>query len=484
MLFQLYRHIGVGARRPAGAGAQLVVRILVRHAPMSKETETFTIDGARYHSVKRVFQQLLELPKHERWASLASCVGDDPELQREVALLLAKHDSSQRTATLLAQGRESWADKGDLLPLSIGRYPVDEEIGRGAVGVVYRCHDERLNRAVAVKLLRPELLNSPTRWRYLAREARVLASINHSNVATIFSFEESKSHAFLVMECVDGETLDSYLKLAGGALPFKEALRIVDQIAFALAAAHEKGVVHRDLKPGNVMVRPDGQVKVLDFGIAVLAVDHEGEAAQNDTIGRAVAGTPGYMSPEQMRGDVDVRADIYALGCILFECLSGTAVNPGTSPVDRLAATIMAEPDWSALPPNTPVRLKELLSGCLSKDPATRVDNVAKVRHVIAECLGTYHLAHGRQGDRRSVLVSAIGMTAATTVVGWSLWLSVSESPTRLQIAPVSPVQSVGPPAGSVGSEKGGVSGAGTAAPADSVDASGDGPRMHEQGAI
>src|SRR6202162_5007561 len=239
---------------------------------------------------------------------------------------------------------------------------------RVAWGEVYEARDNKLGRNVAIKVLPEAFAHDRDRLSRFQREARMLAALNHPNIATIFGLEECGGVDYLVMELVPGQTLAERLKL--GPLAIEEALKIAGQIAEAMEAAHEKQVIHRDLKPANVKVTPEGRVKVLDFG---LAKAFEGDAGNEDisnspTLSRAatmqgvILGTAAYMSPEQARGrSVDKRTDIWAFGCVLYEMLSGKQAFHGEDVTDILAAVVRAEPDWNALPVATPQKLRDLL---------------------------------------------------------------------------------------------------------------------------
>jgi serine/threonine-protein kinase len=276
------------------------------------------------------------------------------------------------------------------IPETIGHYRVAREIGRGGMGVVYLGHDPKLDRPVAIKALAHELADDPERLARFEREARVLASLSHGNIATVYGLEEADGARYLVMEFVEGHTLADRLA-DGGALPINEALAICAQVAAGVEAAHEAGVVHRDLKPGNVIIRPDGSPKVLDFGLArelpppSSRTSIEGAAtvrpASAVTREGAAIGTPGYMSPEQVRGlAVDKRTDIFAFGCILYECLAGMLAFPGQTATDSIAAILEREPAWSALPASTPPTIQLLLRRCLQKDRRRRLRDIGDAR--------------------------------------------------------------------------------------------------------
>src|SRR5262249_30125551 len=257
----------------------------------------------------------------------------------------------------------------------IGPYEVVAPLGAGGMGEVWRARDTRLGRDVAIKTLPPELAREPELLGRLKREARLLASLRHPGITTIFGLEEIEGQGYLVLECVEGPTLAE--RLEKGPLPIKEALEVCRQIAAAMEAAHESGVIHRDLKPENVKLVPGGDVKVLDFGIGKVAVPpglaRDAHVSQTPTVDAtspgAMIGTAPYMSPEQALGQpVDRRTDIWSFGCVLFECLSGTQTFGGPDFAVTVARVLHGEPDWSVLPGNTPARVRTLLQQCLERD--------------------------------------------------------------------------------------------------------------------
>jgi serine/threonine-protein kinase len=260
----------------------------------------------------------------------------------------------------------------------VGAYTIDAELGRGAMGVVYRARDTRLDRSVAIKSLPPGFADDADLLARFEREARLMAGLSHPNIATVYGLEHAGTARFLVMELVEGETLAA--RLSRGALPLDEALSVAAQIAAGVEAAHDRGVVHRDLKPSNVMLQSDRTVKVLDFGLArdasKPATRHGGSTGEGFAVG-----TPGYMSPEQARGrEVDRRTDIFAFGCVLYECLTGRAAFRGEFPVDAITATLEREPDWTLLPERTPPRVRDLLANCLAKDAKQRLRDIGDAR--------------------------------------------------------------------------------------------------------
>jgi serine/threonine protein kinase len=271
----------------------------------------------------------------------------------------------------------------------LGVYEVTAQIGEGGMGQVYRVRDTKLNRDVALKILPDAFASDPDRLARLTREAQTLASLNHPNIAHIHGLEESGGVRALVMELVEGEDLSQ--RIARGAIPLDEALPIAKQVAEALEAAHEQGVIHRDLKPANIKVRPDGTVKVLDFGLAK-GMEAVGVASpsvsQSPTIttpamtqAGLILGTAAYMAPEQARGKtVDKRADIWALGCVLFEMLTAQRAFPGADVTDTIVSVLSKEPEWSALPSSTSASVRSVLRRCLDKDPKQRLRDIGEAR--------------------------------------------------------------------------------------------------------
>ena len=267
-------------------------------------------------------------------------------------------------------------------PLAVGRelgtYRIEAHLGTGGMGEVYRARDTVLERDVAIKILSPALAADAEAVARLGREARVLAALSHPHIATIYGVEESDGLRALVMELLDGETLAD--RISRGRLPIAEALRLAAQIADALAAAHDKGIVHRDVKPANIQITSAGSVKVLDFGIAK-AVNPTTAGTTIATRDGRVIGTPAYMSPEQTRGDaVDKQTDVWAFGCVLFEMVSGMRAFDGTTTSDAIAAVLEHEPSWSELPPAVPTAVRSLLRQCLQKDKAQRLRDLRDLR--------------------------------------------------------------------------------------------------------
>ena len=322
---------------------------------------------------------------------------------------------------------------------TLGHYEILSSLGAGGMGEVYRARDTKLGREVAIKLLLEEVSADPERLARFEREARVLASLSHNNIAVLYGFEADGDTKFLVMELVEGETLDDRLKRSG-AMSLDEALPLFIQIAEGLEAAHEKGIVHRDLKPANVKISSGGALKILDFGLAKAMAPDSGNAADasrsmSPTLTLAatqrgeILGTAAYMSPEQARGDaVDRRTDVWAFGACLYECLSGKKAFDAESAPDSMAKVLQVEPEWQGLPPSTPARVRELLERCLAKNPRDRVHDIADARlelerameepqaapEAIAVPSGSARLQWAALG-----LVAGLAIAAAATLAGW-----------------------------------------------------------------
>jgi Tol biopolymer transport system component len=274
------------------------------------------------------------------------------------------------------------------MPLTAGQtlsfYQVLGPLGAGAMGEVWRARDTRLDREVALKVLPDQLAGDETRLRRFEREARLLASLNHPNVAQVYGIDQVGDTCLMAMELVPGTDLGA--RLARGPLPVTEALEVCRQIAEGVEAAHEAGVIHRDLKPANVCITPNGTVKVLDFGLArpwrTGPAGGAGETLLASLTGEGMlVGTPAYLSPEAVRGQpVDRRADVWAFGCILHECLTGERTFQADSLADQMVAIVQREPDLSRLPAGTPARVRRLLARCLDKNPRTRLQDVGEAR--------------------------------------------------------------------------------------------------------
>ncbi|HET7224607.1 MAG TPA: protein kinase [Candidatus Eisenbacteria bacterium] len=314
----------------------------------------------------------------------------------------------------------------------LGPYEIVAPLGSGGMGEVYRAHDTRLSRDVAIKALPAAFATDPDRLARFEREAKLLASLNHPNISGIFGLEQVEGARYLVLEFVAGETLAA--RLARGPLPVREALEIAVKIASGVEAAHESGVVHRDLKPGNVMITGRGGVKVLDFGLATggaagaagsdASLSASPTMAYGGTSAGMILGTAAYMSPEQARGRVvDRRSDIWSFGCLLYECLAGRQAFQGGTVSDLIASILEREPDWSALPAATPARVRELLARCLRKDSHERLRDIGDARLELGEVLAAPAQEPGapRAVPSRGTMIVAALVLAALLVVVWAL---------------------------------------------------------------
>ena len=294
----------------------------------------------------------------------------------------------------------------------LGPYEILEPLGRGGMGEVYRAHDSRLRRDVAVKVLHPHLLDANHIERF-QREARVLAVLGHPNVASVHDLDEAGGITFLVMELVEGETLAE--RLVTGPLPIPEVLAVARQVAAALDAVHEKGIVHRDLKPANIKLTPDGVVKVLDFGIAKTTPRFAPSQPDLPTATVAtreglVIGTDAYMSPEQARGqDVDRRTDVWAFGCVLFEMLTGRPAFAKATTADTIAAVIERDVDLSAIPPQAPPALQRLVRRCLQRDIRERLRDMGDARFDLEDLAWDPQVPAGGI-PRRRIAAAAVGL--------------------------------------------------------------------------
>src|SRR5215472_4429836 len=326
----------------------------------------------------------------------------------------------------------------------LGPYEILAAIGAGGMGEVYRARDTKLGRDVAIKVLPEAFARDFARMSRFGREAKLLASLNHPNIASIYGLEDSGATHALVMELVEGPTLADRIKQS--PIPVDETVRIARQIADALEYAHERGIIHRDLKPANVKVTNDDAVKVLDFGLAKALEDDPSsiDISTSPTISRmatmqgVLLGTAAYMSPEQAKAKpVDRRTDIWAFGCVLYEMLTGKMAFSGETVTDTLAAVVMKDPDWSQLPPKTPMRVRVLLQRCLQRDVRQRLQAMGDARISLEEVLsgapeGTPSPAVGSPAKQWWWLASGIAVVIVAAAASLATW--------SLKPAPVSPV--------------------------------------------
>jgi serine/threonine protein kinase/Tol biopolymer transport system component len=351
------------------------------------------------------------------------CNSENPETSRFCGNCATQLTPAGQPPVALTKTLESPAyvlTKGSLVA---GKYRITEMIGRGGMGVVYEAEDSKLARKVAIKVL-PEIFAADLeRLARFEREARVLASLSHPNIAAIYGVEEADGKRFLVLELVEGETLAE--RLGRGALSCEETLNVCGQISEGLEGAHEKNIVHRDLKPSNVKITPEGTVKILDFGLARAYHDQisDIDLAKSPTITAdmtrpgVILGTAAYMSPEQAKGKpVDKRADIWAFGCVLFECLTGRRAFQGNTISETVAAILKGEPDWTLLPADTPGSVRSVLRRCLKKDPHVRLRDIADARVEMLEEISPSAVAI--PAPPRFPLRWVLSISAATLVIG------------------------------------------------------------------
>ncbi len=351
------------------------------------------MDSDRWREIERLCHSALQFEKEKRRAYLTEACAGDESLRNEVEALLAnlteakgfmKDPAMEAAAKALAQDQKNMPAK-DLTGQCIAHYRIEEKIGEGGMGVVYQAQDTRLNRQVAIKVLPDEFVRDRERLARFEREAKTLATLNHPNIAEVFGLEESEGTPCLVMELVEGKTLGERLKK--GRIPLDETLGVCSQIAAGLEAAHERGIIHRDLKPSNVNITLEGNVKILDFGLAKTVLPQTSSDAESPLASESmtetgvILGTAGYMSPEQATGKpVDKRTDIWAFGCVLYECFTGSRAFRGETITEIVASILKGDPDWTLLPADTPPFVRRVLKQCLQKDPKLRLHDIADFR--------------------------------------------------------------------------------------------------------
>jgi len=378
--------------------------------------------------VKELFSLALERAPHERAEFLREKCGEDLVLKDEVESLLVAHAEAGEFAerpAIEALVLSNVAAERPALPamttgFELGPYRIMEPLDAGGMGEVYRALDTRLHREVAVKVLPAALTGDPDRVSRLEREARLLATLNHPHIATVHSLEVAGAMHAIVMELVDGPTLAD--RLSNGPLPLNLALDVARQIADALEAAHEMGIIHCDLKPANIKLTTKGSVKVLDFGLATAIAPSSRSVSIAETGTRVaarastIAGTPAYMSPEQACGQsVDNRSDVWAFGCVLYEVLTDCPAFGRSNIAETLAAILERAPDWERLPANVPAGIRRVLRRCLEKDPRHRFHHIADVRIEIEEAIND--LAGGDAAQAPQSTGGRNGMFALLTVL-------------------------------------------------------------------
>ncbi len=395
------------------------------------QPQSFGILGwDQFRKIREVFESAIELAPAERARFIDQSCGGDPHLIAEVQRML----SGNAEGNALLDGRVTHRFQDGAI--FAGHLRVGAMLGRGGMGEVYRAHDVHLHRDVALKMLPAAFALDRDRVARFKREAQVLASLNHPNIAGIHGLEESGGVHALVLELVEGPTLADHL--ARGPIPMEEALSIARQIALALQAAHEQGIIHRDLKPANIKAPDEGPVKVLDFGLAKLndepsATDSSSASAMLSanasspamSADGSILGTAAYMSPEQARGKtVDKRTDIWAFGCVLFEMLTGTRAFSGTDVKDTLGSVLQGLPNFEKLPSSVPPAIRILLQRCLEQDRTRRVADAATLGYVFNQAASLAPPVALRERIPRWLLAAVMMAGVLGCVLLWSRWPS------------------------------------------------------------
>src|SRR5580698_1822616 len=374
------------------------------------------MDPQRWVKIESLYHAALARNPAERPDYLAAACAQEPELRREVESLLGAANADLRSPLS--------ADRNWLPGFRLGAYEILAPLGAGGMGEVYRARDTKLRREVAIKVLPREFERDFARLARFEREAHVLASLNNRRIAAIYDLEEFQGIRFLVLELVEGPTLAD--RIARGPIPQDEALTIAAQVLEAMEYAHERNIVHRDLKPANIKVIPDGNVKVLDFGLAKALSDPTPvtDSADSPTLdmGRTeigmILGTPAYMSPEQASGKpADRRADIWSFGAVVYEMLAGKRAFEGESVSHTLASVLKVEPDFNALPASNPVAIRNLIRRCLTKDPKQRLQAIGEAR-IILESPGSGEPAAAVSSAKRAWLLAAVAAALLVVCTG------------------------------------------------------------------
>jgi serine/threonine protein kinase len=402
-----------------------------------------------WSDLEALFHEALARLPAERGTFLAERCAGRPELRVQVEAMLCAHDgagSATDVGTVTTHARLAPGTR-------VGAFEIAALLGAGGMGEVYRARDTKLQRDVAIKVLPRAFTTNPDWSARFEREARILATLNHPHIAAIYGVEEADGVRALVLELVEGETLAD--RLRRGPLPLEEALTVARQIAEALELAHEKGIVHRDVKPANVKLAPDGTVKVLDFGLAkIVAGDRPGldlsqvpTAIGDVTHEGVIVGTAAYMSPEQARGKpVDKRTDIWAFGCVFYEMLTGKAAFPGDTISDVISSILGREPEWETLPAKTPTGIRRLLRRALEKDRQERLPDIGVVRLEIKEALTppsatVFDEVHVPRRGRKRVITYVFAAVSSAVAIAFGVLLLRSapaddRPPMRFSVVP------------------------------------------------
>jgi len=384
----------------------------------------------RWQQIDQLLEQALELAPDRRGVFLDEACQGDTELRREVETLLAAHDQggSRLSSPAVAAATQKPADPlQSLMGRSMGHYQINSRLGEGGMGIVYKARDQHLDRFVAIKVLPPELMADPDRKRRFVQEAKAASALNHPNIVTVHDISDDNGRDFMVMEYVDGKTLDRLIPHRG--LKLSDVLKYGIQISDALAKAHAAGIVHRDMKPGNIMVSEGGLVKVLDFGLAKLTERPQVEeneptrTPQAQTEEGMILGTASYMSPEQAAGKpVDARSDIFSFGSVLYEMVTGQRAFQADSKISTLAAILNQEPKSAReIARILPYDLEKIIARCLRKDPGRRSQSMADVKVALEELKeqsdsGSARASESPEPSRKPRRFSAVPWAAAGVV--------------------------------------------------------------------
>ena len=385
------------------------------------------IEDNHEHILEEALEQFIESQLWGGKSDIDELVRQYPQFEHQIKLRLRKIQRIDALFDTLVQPDDSDFEdiqtEQKLVGQKVGSFQITEMIGRGGMGVVYLAHDTKLKRPVAIKSIPAKLAADSTAQLRFRREAELLASLNHPNIAVIHEIIEEEKSGYLVLEHVPGQTLSE--RIAREPLTLKEALSIGWQVADAISAAHKKGVIHRDLKPGNIKITPESRVKVLDFGLAKLSVAQDEKSSITTMEPGRVVGTPAYMSPEQAcSNETDHRTDVWSFGCIMYQMLTGHLPFEGETATDTLAQIIKREPDWERLPQDTPANIRTLLRHCLEKDPDHRLGDIVDVVVEITKTQSTpsqttpVHL-------RRTAIT--IGVTVIIVLSGVAVWFALTK---------------------------------------------------------
>ena len=395
-------------------------------------------DDSQERSVEDVVQQFVDAQIEGQEPDIDEFAKKYPQFGDQVRQMISNIRKIDTLFHSLVQMDESdiedAAIRQDLVGQKIGNFEIEKMIGHGGMGMVFLARDTTLKRSVAIKSVPTALAgDSSTRTRF-RREAELLASLNHPNIAVIYEIIEQEGAAgYLVLEYVPGETLAE--RIAREPLELKEVLSIGQQVAVAISAAHQKGIVHRDLKPGNIKITPEGKIKVLDFGLAKPFTSEDKSAEITETQPGRVIGTPAYMSPEQARGkETDHRTDIWSFGCIMFQMLTGQLPFDGETATDTLTKIIEHEPDWEMLPQDTPANIRLLLGSCLEKDLDHRLRDITDAATEIIETISKAVASTPMKLRRRIAIIGVVALGVALSGIAFKYIAQKGVQPSQKQV--------------------------------------------------